>query len=184
MILDIVRNKFPLVTLIMLTVFLASNVSAVDRTEEIGDDLLKLVVASSFASSVVFENSTEGSIQMLKSFVASQIIVESFKRGINKTRPNGWCCESAASGHASSSFVSAAFIHKRYGWQYAIPSYIASTYVSYSRVSADKHYTEDVVLGATIGILSAFYFTENYNSLKITPIISRQSVGFQFSTTW
>ena len=58
--------------------------------------------------------------------------------------------------------MGAAFIHKRYGWKYSIPVYVGATFVGYSRVQADKHFVEDVIAGATVGIFSSFYFTKSY----------------------
>jgi membrane-associated phospholipid phosphatase len=154
------------------------------KTEEAGDDIQKLIIFASLASSIFHEKGNEGTYQFLKAFVTSQVLVHELKELTDKTRPNGKCCNSFPSGHASASFTSAAFIHDRYGWEYAIPAYIASSYVSYSRVYADKHFVKDVLAGAVVGLLSGFYFTDKYENVKIIPTIKDKQVGIYFSMTF
>jgi membrane-associated phospholipid phosphatase len=80
--------------------------------------------------------------------------------------------------------MGATFIHKRYGWKYAVPAYIAATYVGYSRVEADKHYVEDVIAGAAIGVLSSYFLTTPYDDLEITPLVGNGVYGVYISKRW
>jgi hypothetical protein len=75
------------------------------------------------------------------------------KYTVNETRPNGGA-HSFPSGHASAAFTGAEFIRKEYGWGWGAPAYVAASFVAWSRVEADKHYTHDVLAGAAIGILA------------------------------
>lgn len=75
------------------------------------------------------------------------------KYTVNETRPNGGA-HSFPSGHASAAFTGAEFIRKEYGWSWGAPAYLAASFVAWSRVEADKHYTHDVLAGAAIGILA------------------------------
>ncbi len=165
-------------------IFLNNFSVASDKTEEVGDDIQHLILAASLGTSIFYEKENEGTYQFLKAVIASQIFVHEVKNWTKKTRPNGKCCHSFPSGHASISFTSAAFIHNRYGWKYAIPAYVASSYVSYSRVYANKHFVEDVVAGAAIGLISGFYFTDEYKNVEILPVITDKQVGFYFSMTF
>jgi len=70
---------------------------------------------------------------------------------VDKKRPTG-SNQSFPSGHTSAVFQGAAFIHKRYGLKQAAAAYIGATFVGYSRVESDKHFTEDVIAGAALGI--------------------------------
>lgn len=67
-------------------------------------------------------------------------------------------------------FQGAAFIHKRYGWKYAVPAYLGSAFVAWSRVESDNHYAVDVVSGAAIGIVSSMIFTRPYKGFVVTPV--------------
>ena len=154
------------------------------KTESSGNDVQHLLVSSSLAASIFYEEGNEGSYQLLKAILTSQVFVHEAKNWFKKTRPNGKCCHSFPSGHASISFTSAAFIHKRYGWEYGIPAYIASSYVGYSRVYADKHFERDIFASAAIGIISGFYFTDKYEDIDIIPVISDEQVGVYFSISF
>ena len=167
-----------------VVLFAQQAVLAADRIEKNGDALHKLILAVGLASTIVYEEEHEGTIQLLKSFIVSQVVTQGLKRATQKTRPNGDCCSSFPSGHASKAFMGAGFMHKRYGWEYAIPAYIAASYVAYSRVHADKHFVEDVVAGAAIGILSSFYFTTSYKGFAVTPVVSNGVYGVYIRSNW
>ncbi len=102
----------------------------------------------------------------------------------NKTLPNDKCCRSFPSDNTANAFMGAGFIHKRYGWNYSVPAYIAATFVGYSRVEADKHYVEDVIAGAAIGLLSSFYFTASYKGFELSPVASSGVYGISINTRW
>ena len=68
--------------------------------------------------------------------------------------------ESFPSGHTALAFSGASFIAYRYEKKYAIPAYLLATFVGYSRVYAKKHYWDDVIVGAGIGVLSTLFYTQ------------------------
>ncbi|PCI63814.1 MAG: phosphatase PAP2 family protein [Gammaproteobacteria bacterium] len=174
----------PLLNLILaLFVLISTSVFCVEKTktENIGNDIQHIILAAGLGASIFYEEGNEGTYQFLTAVVVSQIFVHELKDATQQTRPNGKCCHSFPSGHASASFTSAAFIHDRYGWEYAVPAYIASTYVSYSRVYADKHFEKDVVAGAIVGLISGFYFTDKYEDIKILPVVNNKQVGIYVS---
>lgn len=79
------------------------------------------------------------------------------------------------------SFASAEFIRKRYGWEFGVPAYALATFVGYSRVESDQHYTHDVIAGAAIGILSSYIFTKPYNGWNVELEGDLKSVGVRFT---
>ena len=60
------------------------------------------------------------------------------------------------------------FVQKKYGLKYGIPSLLLASFVGYSRVYADKHYWEDVFVGASIGIIGNMVFTKKYNNRNLS----------------
>lgn len=176
-------DSFSILILLVSTSVLSGDYEKT-RTESAGNDIQHLILAAGLGASIFYEEGNEGTYQFFKSFIASQLFVFELKNQVNKTRPNGKCCNSFPSGHASASFVGAAFIHNRYGWEYAVPAYVLASYVSYSRVYADKHYLEDVVVGAAIGLASGFYFTDEYKKINVIPVITDKQVGIYFSMTF
>ncbi|MBI4651137.1 phosphatase PAP2 family protein [Candidatus Desantisbacteria bacterium] len=153
-------------------------------TEKTGDGLRIMILAVGFISTVVYEKKNDGTIQFIKAFTSSQIITEGLKSSIHKKRPNGDGDDSFPSGHTSAAFMGAGFIHNRYGLKYSIPAYAGAVFVGYSRVYADKHFIEDVAMGAVIGISMSYYFTEPYKGFTITPTVTKSSYGIILSRTW
>ena len=161
------KIKFYIVLIIVVPMLLLGG-NDKDRIEEAGDDLMVLIPAVGLGSTILFEENLKGTGQFIKSFVTNQLITESLKRITHKRRPNGGCCKSFPSGHTSSAFMGAGFIHKRYGWKYSIPAYVGAAFVGYSRVQADKHFIEDVTAGAALGIFSSFYFTKPFKGFVLS----------------
>ena len=58
-----------------------------------------------------------------------------------------------------------------------MPSYIAASYVAYTRVASDKHHVEDVLAGAAIGMLAGWYFTDPYEDISIIPLANNGTYG-------
>ncbi len=63
------------------------------------------------------------------------------------------------SGHTSTVFHSAGYIHRRYGFKYSIPAYALAGFTAASRIDSNKHDILDVFAGAIIGLGANFLFT-------------------------
>lgn len=110
-------------------------------------------------------------------FLASALRMElttySLKFAVPEQRPNGGQ-QSFPSGHTASAFMGAEFIRKEYGWGWGTPAYLAASYVGWSRVASDNHWTHDVIAGAAIGILSNHDFGEfsnRFGTISIVPAL-------------
>jgi membrane-associated phospholipid phosphatase len=174
-----VLNK--LVLPIIAGIMLQTNTFAMD-TEQAGD-ILQIIIPTVAYGTTLYLDDREGQNQFYKSFGTNLSVTYGLKYSINKKRPNGGK-HSFPSGHTSAAFQGTSFIHKRYGLKYAVPTYLAATFVGYSRVDSDAHYTEDVIAGAVIGTLSSFYFTTEYNGFEIKPIAMNGGYGIVFKITW
>lgn len=181
---NMLRNFFPGSILICLTIFFHQNVLAKSASETGGDILSVLIPAIGLGTTYFYEEGNQGMIQFAKSLAATEIITRGLKLAINKTRPNGECCDSFPSNHTSAAFMGASFIQKRYGWRYGIPAYLGAAFVGYSRVNADQHFTIDVVAAAVIGIASSYYFTTSYDGFQITPLAANGVYGINITKRW
>ncbi len=107
------------------------------------------------------------------------------KYSVPRERPEGSDTLSFVSGHTSAAFSGATFIQRRYGWKYGIPAYLAASFVGWSRVKSGKHYSDDVLRGAALGMLSAYTFTKSYKGpIRIMPMVNNQGIGLAFQGTW
>lgn len=126
---------------------------------------------------------------MAISQIATCIIVQSVKRITNLPRPYGGRC-TFPSGHTSQSFVGAtAQYHefKDFNPIFAYCGYAFATVVGVMRVTNNRHWTPDVLVGAGLGMLvtNIVYFYEplkNWNPFKKKKYSVVPSVGLQGST--
>jgi len=155
-----------ILSVILLSFIIHLPVHAGDDIEKVGEVFTFLLPATA-AGLTVYNKDTRGMIQLGESAVLALGVSYALKYTIDETRPNGED-HSFPSNHASIVFASAEFMRKHYGWEYGIPAYLAASFVAYSRVEAEQHYTHDVLAGAAIGILSSYFFTEPYKNLQVS----------------
>jgi len=163
-----------------LSFFLVSLLNLYADVIETTGDILRILIPSIAYGATYYYDDTEGRTQFYKSFATDIAITYALKYSVDKKRPNGEDY-SFPSGHASVTFASSTFIHKRYGINYALPLYLASAFTGYSRVESDNHYTIDVVAGAAIGVLSSYFFTTKYKGYLIAPKIKDGVFGLTFT---
>ncbi len=179
------QNRLCCTILMLLTcigISFSQSATASGNIEKSGDVIQVLIPAIAYGTTFYLDDD-EGRVQFYKSFFATVAVTHGLKNIIDKKRPNG-SDKSFPSGHTSAAFQGAAFIHKRHGWEYSIPAYIGASFVGYSRVESDKHYIEDVLAGAAIGVISSFYFTEPYKGVMVTPVANSGYYGITISKNW
>ncbi|HYP66702.1 MAG TPA: phosphatase PAP2 family protein [Thiobacillaceae bacterium] len=171
--------------LAVLPLMLDSGLAAAkDSTEKAGDVLQIAIPAAGLAGTLFYEKGWDGTVQFAESLATSQVIAEILKDVVHERRPNGGCCKSFPSGHTTAAFMGATFIHERYGLEYAIPAYVAATFVGYSRVEAKKHYVHDVAAGAALGSVTSYYFTKPYKGFTVVPVADGGFYGAVVSRDW
>jgi membrane-associated phospholipid phosphatase len=92
-------------------------------------------------------------------------------------------------------FVGATFLHRELGhispW-ISVGGYLAASYVGYSRIARNRHWTSDVLMGATVGMLmtNATYWaydgimsllSKTDKSVSLAPYTDLENVGISFS---
>ena len=145
--------------------------------ESAGDVLLFVMPATALGSSLAAKDH-KGTWQFTKGFLLNQGVTLALKQALNKPRPFNNGDKAFPSGHTSTAFQSAAFVQKRYGWQYGIPAFFLAGFTGYSRINAQKHDGWDVLAGALVGIGSAYVFTSPYQKKHMSLTFSRANQGF------
>ncbi|MDR2777147.1 MAG: phosphatase PAP2 family protein [Puniceicoccales bacterium] len=137
--------------------------------QKIGDVLQFAIPVYAFGLSCG-EEGYEGSKQFIYSLAASQLSVHILKETTHQKRPDyqeGNKKRSFPSGHTSSAFCGASFIHRRYGFRQAIVPYGLAIATGISRVQAKKHYIRDVIAGAAISCLWTWCLVEKKTNIII-----------------
>lgn len=131
------------------------------------------------------EGDWQGIKQASYSLLTASAISALGKTFIKKERPDKSRNTSFPSNHTANVFAAATNIHLRYGWQYGAPAYVFASAVGAGRVHANKHYWEDVLAGALIGIGSSWYYTTAKNKdVEIHPWSKGSDVGISVAFRW
>lgn len=153
-------SRLVLLTAAACSLIGSSLVRAGSTTAEVGDWVQILVPAAGYAGAA-FAGDKQGIFQLSKALVGTGVTVQVLKYSGERVRPDAGDDASFPSGHAAAAFTGAEFIRMRYGNGWGLPAYLASAFVGYSRVVEDRHFADDVVAGAAIGILWNRFFTTN-----------------------
>ena len=129
--------------------------------EDSGNVLLFAIPAAAVATTFIYHDK-KGFWQYAKSFALNEAVTGVLKVSINKYRPYQKGKRAFPSGHTSTTFQSASFIHRRYGFTKSIPFYLLAGYTAFSRLNAERHDGYDVLAGAVVGIGSTLIFTTPY----------------------
>ena len=138
-------------------IWLDAGAQVVPTPDRFGDAMQYLLPAAAIGLTL-HQGDREGLEQFAYSAVLSQGSTVALGAIVNSPRPDGGS-RGFPSGHTSIAFVSAAYVHQRYGLWPAIPMYGLATLTGYSRVRTHHHFTKDVIGGAAVGIGSAFLLT-------------------------
>ena len=147
-------------------------------------DKMRIYLPATAALSSLLIKDIQGLEQLSLGLLVATGATESLKFISQERRPNGECCESFPSGHTSIAFSSAAYIHHRYGLGYSIPFYLGASYVGYSRVFANSHYSHDVLAGTAVGIASAWASTTAFQNRPIALIVNQRYAGILYRKIW
>ena len=160
--------------------FSFSNVNAQNKTITTSGDILQIAIpAVALGSTFIWnDDDTKPTWQFIKAYGSGLILEQALKHIVLKPRPDGSDNYSFPSGHTTSAFSGAAFIQRRYGWKYGIPSYVLASYVGYTRIQAKKHDGWDVLGGAVIGIGTSYLFTKPYSKKKVDVSLNRMDGGY------
>ncbi|MFZ5609905.1 MAG: phosphatase PAP2 family protein [Pseudomonadota bacterium] len=105
----------------------------------------------------------KGLWQLGSSYALANGTTWALKQTIDSTRPNGKP-ESFPSGHTTSAFAGASYLHYRYGLDYGLPAYGLAALVGVSRVTSNNHRWRDVVAGAAIANVSAYFLVDRFKA--------------------
>jgi membrane-associated phospholipid phosphatase len=149
-----------------------------DTEREIGD-VLSYAMPAAVLGFELYRGDKEGAWQFTTSFAATTLVTEALKRATNLERPDRTNDLSFPSGHAARAFSAASYIHRRHGWEYALPAYALATYVGHTRVQAKRHRWGDIAGAAAVSTLATWWLVDPKSQKKvaIAPLYDGDFVG-------
>jgi membrane-associated phospholipid phosphatase len=85
------------------------------------------------------------------------------KNIVRERRPDGSDWQSFPSDTTALAASGSSYLWARYGWEYGLPAFAATQFVSYTRVDAKKHHWYDTLASSALGIGYAAIFTTRYH---------------------
>ena len=163
---------------IIIAMALTVTTFAKSNTEKIGDFLTFAIPAAAYGSTFYMDDE-EGREQFYWAYGTTMVTTNVLKYTVREKRPDNDDRDSFPSGHTSSAVSGAVFIHRRYGFTYAIPAYLGAIYTGYSRIHVNRHHPRDVLAGAVIGAVSSWYFVDAFETLSVAPEVGSDYKGIQ-----
>lgn len=111
-------------------------------------------------------------IILAMSYLTMGVLVNSMKYTIRERRPDSNSRNSFPSGHTDTAFMGAEFLYQKYknaSLVIAYTNYAIATATAYLHMHNNRHWVNDVIAGACIGMLSTKL------SYKLYPLIFRKS---------
>jgi membrane-associated phospholipid phosphatase len=172
------KNK--IIYSLLLCFILKFNIFSLDYFEAFGDIGQYAIPLTALGISLINKD-FNGSAKLCIAYLTTIGLTYALKYSINKTRPDDGL-HSFPSGHTSSSFCGASFLGIRYGPAYGIPAYTLSCLVGWSRIRSARHYPEDVIAGAAIGIITNIIIDKiKIKNFYFAPVLKKQEYSLIFN---
>ncbi len=91
----------------------------------------------------------------LTAYISMAAMINVTKYAVRERRPDSNARNSFPSGHTATAFTGAELIRIEYGDCWGAGAYVVATGIAFLRLYNDRHWLNDVIAGAGIGILSA-----------------------------
>ncbi len=133
----------------------------------------------------LYKHDRKGSLQLLAETFLTVGTAYALKNIVRERRPDGSDYQSFPSETTALAGSGSSFLWRRYGWQYGVPAFAASQFVSWSRVQANKHHWYDTLASSVIAIGYGYVITtpfkERYNiSTELDPAPNGAMVRMSF----
>lgn len=102
------------------------------------------------AGITLYKHDRKGLFELAAETVLTVGTAYALKNIVRERRPDGSDWQSFPSDTTALSASGSTYLWRRYGWEYGLPAFAASQFVSYSRVQADKHHWYDTLASSAI----------------------------------
>ena len=134
----------------------------------------------------IYKDDWNGAAQLGLNTVLTVGTAFALKQVIRERRPDGSDWKSFPSDTTALAASGSSYLWKRYGWEYGLPAFAASQFVSFTRVDAKKHHWYDTLASSVIAIgysqlvVSRYSKYNFYSSLEASPDGAMVRLAYDF----
>ncbi len=159
------------------------NTGSADDEEKLGD-LLQYLLPGSALGATWIAGDGPGAMQYGIQFGVGTAATYGLKYGVEKRTPSAADFDSFPSAHTQAAFSGASFLHRRYGPRWGVPAYVLASFTGLSRVSAERHYLDDVISGMSIALISGWTFVSPIEDrVTLNPMLVDRGLGLSLKIT-
>lgn len=107
----------------------------------------------------VYKDDWKGVAQLAAEGILTVGTAYALKNIVRERRPDGSDYQSFPSGTTAIAASGSSFLWGRYGWEFGLPAFLATQFVSYTRVQAKEHHWYDTLASSAIGAGYGFLVT-------------------------
>ncbi len=144
-----------------------TSASSGSKTVETAGTALSIALPMVAGGITLLKHDRVGSAQLVVETVLTVGTAYALKSFVRERRPDGSDFRSFPSATTALSASGSSFLWGRYGWEYGLPAFAVTQFVSYSRVQAKQHHWYDTLassaLAAGYGYILTTPFEERYH---------------------
>jgi membrane-associated phospholipid phosphatase len=134
----------------------------------------------------VYKDDWKGVAQLTVEGILTVGTAYALKNIVRERRPDGSDYQSFPSGTTALAASGSSFLWGRYGWEYGLPAFVATQFVSYTRIQAKEHHWYDTLASSAIaagyGFVVTTPFKKKYNiDTELAPSPDGAVVRFSYN---
>ena len=132
-----------------------------------------------------FKHDTMGLAQLTVETTLTVGTAYALKEIVREERPDGSDFHSFPSGQTALAASGSSYLWGRYGWQYGLPAFFATQFVSYSRVQARQHHWYDTLASSAIAAGYGYVLTTPFKRVpRLHTSLSASPGGASFNLSY
>ena len=150
--------------------------SSRERKIETAGQIIAIALPATAAGIAYFKDDRVGLAQLAVESVLTVGTAFALKNIVREERPNGSDFHSFPSDTTALAASGSSFLWRRYGWEYGLPAFAMTEFVSYSRVQARQHHWYDTIASSGIAFGYSYLLGTRYKrrtnidtSLSVSP---------------
>lgn len=150
--------------------------SSREKKIETAGRIIAIALPATAAGIAYFKDDRVGLAQLAVESVLTVGTAFALKNIVREERPNGSDFHSFPSDTTALAASGSSFLWRRYGWEYGLPAFAMTEFVSYSRVQARQHHWYDTIASSGIAFGYSYLLGTRYKrrtnidtSLSVSP---------------